>query len=90
MEKVDPKSTKKYLENQVQRNKDNITDLRTDYDGLTDWVSQLHHKLHNHIREYQKNKTFFEKHRDAISILLGAAVLLILIALSGLKICGVI
>ena len=75
---------------ELDKIKKQITDLRMDYDGLTDWVSQIHHKLDNHIREHQKKQSFFGKHRDAISILLGAVVLGILIALSGLKICGVI
>jgi len=67
-----------------------ITDLRMDYDELTDWVSQLHHKLDNHIREYQKKQSFFKRYRDILSILAGIAVLLALVVLSGLKIRGVI
>lgn len=80
-----------------------LKDLRVDYDELTDWVSQIHHKLDNHIREYTRYieeqrketltvriKNFFNKHCNLISVLLGLGLLLACVILSSLRVCGII
>jgi Na+/phosphate symporter len=95
--------TKNKERNNMEKVKKQLIDLRMDYDELSDWVSQIHHKLDYHIREcdgilrLQREKTlsskiknFFNKYRDVFSVLLGISILLTIIVLSSLRICGII